>query len=74
MKEKKTVDERMVREVLVPKPALPAPPPLAPAWEYKTVVGRREADLNSFGADGWELIAAIPQPGDQTAYYFKRRK
>ncbi len=74
MKEKKTVDERIVREVLGPKPALPAPPPPGPAWEYKTVVESRDADLNFLGADGWELVSAIPQPGDRAVYYFKRRK
>ncbi len=36
--------------------------------------GARTLDLNALGADRWELVAAIPQPGDQTAYYFKRRK
>ncbi len=69
MRDKKTVDERMVREIpgTVPKAE-------EPRWEYKTVIGARTQDLNALGADGWELVAAIPQPGDQTAYYFKRRK
>ena len=63
------VDERMVRGI---------PGALLQAgdlkWEYRTVVASRNADLNQYGEQGWELVSAVPQPGDQAAYYFKRRK
>lgn len=68
MKEKK-VDERMVREA--PGTLLTSEDP---KWEYRTVITARDADLNGYGAEGWELVSALPQPGDRVAYYFKRRK
>jgi hypothetical protein len=76
MREKKTVDERMVREVpnalrVIPGQFLQAEDP---KWEYRTVLASRNADLNQYGEQGWELVSAIPQPADQVAYYFKRRK
>ena len=46
MRDKKEVDEKMVREV----PDL-TPPASAPQWEYMTIVGARNADLNRFGAE-----------------------
>ncbi len=64
-----TVDDRTVREH--PGTLLCAE---EPKWEYRTVIGPRDADLNALGAEGWELVSAIPQPGDRAAYYFKRRK
>ncbi len=66
MKDKKTVDDRMVRD-------LPGAADGA-KWEYKNVVASRTVNLDQYGADGWELVSAVPQPGDQVAYYFKRRK
>ena len=69
MKDRKAVDERMVREI-------PGTLPRAdgPKWEYRTVLASRDADLNRYGEQGWELVSAIPQPADQVAYCFKRRK
>ncbi len=69
MREKKAVDDRMIREI--PGALLEAK---EPRWEYMTVIGANNCDLDRFGADRWELVAAIAQPGDRTAYYFKRRK
>ncbi len=69
MREKKSIDDKMVREI-------PGQPLRAeePRWEYRTVLASRGVDLNQYGAEGWELVSAIPQPADQVAYYFKRRK
>ncbi len=69
MREKKSVDDKMVKEI--PGQLLQADDP---KWEYRTVLASCNADLNQYGEQGWELISAIPQPADQAAYYFKRRK
>ena len=45
-----------------------------PRWEYKSVLLARQADINSYGAAGWELISVIPQPGDNAMFYFRRPK
>ncbi len=45
-----------------------------PLWEYKSVLLARDANINSFGADRWDLISVIPQPGDNAMYYFRRPK
>ena len=75
MRERKAVDEKMIREVPDWKhDPDPTPPAIVPQWEYMTIVGARNADLNRFGAGGWELVSAIAQPADRAAYYFKRRK
>lgn len=62
-----TPDEKMFRD---------NPDPMAPAsvgtallsanhgWEYRSLHGPRLMDLNPFGAEGWELISVIAQPGD----------
>ena len=49
-------------------------------WEYKVVQRKAgepgpvdEAELNTWGADGWELVGVIPH-GTATVYIFKRRK
>jgi hypothetical protein len=72
---KRFIDRKMVREI---------PDPMAPKsaveqlgispWEYRSVFGPRLADLSPFGADGWELVTVIPQPGDQAVFYFRRLK
>lgn len=46
-------------------------------WEYVTAVNCNDATLNSMGAQGWELVAVVQQPGMrriQYTFYFKRRK
>lgn len=56
-------------------------------WEYRQVFGseyelaaaRATERLNELGADGWELVAALPCPGTDTGaivsalYVLKRR-
>lgn len=46
------------------------------AWEYATVpllVHATKQILDTWGADGWELVTVIPGPGpDQLVAYFKR--
>ncbi len=69
MRDRKSVDDRMVRET----PGMPHAND-GKQWEFKTVTGSRSMDLNLYGADGWELVSVIAQPGDQAAYYFTRRK
>lgn len=44
-------------------------------WEYRTLVGYLLQDdkLNNLGADGWELVAVIPETGHGVReYIFKR--
>ncbi len=76
MKFRKSVDEKMVRDVPNALRAVPGTLPRTEEtnWEYKTILASRSADLNVYGRAGWELVSAIPQPADQAAYYFKRRK
>jgi hypothetical protein len=74
MKIKKNLDSAMVRDVqdfMVPGTLLVAEPP---KWEYKTVVLPDTADLNRFGAEGWELIGVKERPADQAVFYFRRLK
>ena len=49
-------------------------------WEYKVVqreaeehIPVDEAELNTWGADGWELVGIMPH-GATTVYIFKRLK
>ena len=49
------------------------------AWEYKVVSDSDlyKTDMNTLGADGWELVAILPSMQDGTttgtsAFYFKR--
>jgi hypothetical protein len=50
---------------------------VAPVWEYRQMArdsgqGTPGIDeLNSLGADGWELVAVVPE-GVRLQYYFKR--
>jgi hypothetical protein len=51
------------------------------AWEYAVYSDRDffKKDLNSLGADGWELVAILPAMTDGntnpgSAFYFKRAK
>jgi hypothetical protein len=45
-----------------------------PAWEYKVIhISMDERSLNTFGGDGWELVA-IDSEGRDKVYYFKRPK
>lgn len=42
-------------------------------WEYRVCVAGREADLNTLGEDGWELMAAVYNSDRMTTVtYFKR--
>jgi hypothetical protein len=48
------------------------------AWEYKIVVRSvsaeaipSEQELNTLGADGWELAGVVPLP-EKVQFYFKR--
>ncbi|HEY1718279.1 MAG TPA: DUF4177 domain-containing protein [Verrucomicrobiae bacterium] len=47
-------------------------------WEYKTVAlssQGSDAELNSLGKDGWQLVSVTLESNDQRAfYYFKRPK
>lgn len=48
-----------------------------PSWEYATVpllVHATKQILDTWGADGWELVTVLPAPGggDQLVAYFKR--
>ncbi len=57
-------------------PMIPATLEVAapPRWEYRSVLLPREADINPYGAEGWELVSVTAQPGDQAVYYFRRPK
>jgi hypothetical protein len=70
-----------------PRPSEPrgphiSPPwvPIEPRWEYKEMVRDSEseglpseADLNTLGAEGWEL-AGVASEGQRTHFYFKRER
>lgn len=44
-------------------------------WEYKVLEANwEEKQLNSLGAEGWELVAVDASRGDYTRAFFKRRK
>ncbi len=59
-----------------PDPMIPATLGVTalPTWEYKSALLARQADINPYGAAGWELVSVIPQPGDNAMYYFRRPK
>ena len=42
-------------------------------FEYRTFIGKQDADLSEFGRAGWELISVINIPGDRATFYFKRK-
>ena len=74
MKVKYSFDRNMVRTQAEPE-QLPAILGFTtPTWEYKSLVLPRAADLNQYGADGWELVSTVPAPCDQTVFHFKRVK
>lgn len=39
-------------------------------WEYLKVEG--DHNLAQLGREGWELVAALPDPENQPVFYFKR--
>ncbi len=62
-----------------------APDPLAPiggqilrveppSWEYLTRILAEQADISSYGADGWELVSVTSHGFNEATYYFKRPK
>jgi hypothetical protein len=65
----------------VPRESRVDPPlvPLAPRWEYKTVVRDvatgllSEAELNALGSERWEL-AGMASADTQVHFYFKRER
>jgi len=73
----------VVREPEIPEPRTPSAirPPVVfvpPVWEYKHLVRRvpdeallDEAELNSLGAEGWELVS-VHGEGTAVHFYFKR--
>lgn len=68
--------------VLPPASAAPSAAPRAvhalavTQWEYATVplpANSSKETLDSWGADGWELVAVVPQPdGGQLVAFLKR--
>jgi hypothetical protein len=50
------------------------PQPLTPQhWEYHVYVpSNTDADLNSLGAQGWELVQVVPGGPTSTVWVFKR--
>ncbi len=70
----KPVDDKAFRQA--------APDPMFPkeagadraSWEYRTVLASDTAELGAWGAEGWELVAVNPRPGDQALFYFRRPK
>jgi hypothetical protein len=50
---------------------------VAPAWEYHEITRDTGSaalpvdELNSLGAEGWELVAVVPE-ATRLHYYFKR--
>lgn len=80
----------MTARIEVPFPPRPpehrgahvSPPwvPVAPRWEYKTVVRNletdqlpSETDLDALGGDGWEL-AGVANEARRVHFYFKRER
>lgn len=49
-------------------------------WEYITATidlihgPPTSEDLDEYGRDGWELVAAVLTPGAKVVHYFKRPK
>jgi hypothetical protein len=49
-------------------------PDLNPSqYQYMTVMLPNDADINRFGADGWELVSVIPSTLDMAVFYFRKR-
>jgi hypothetical protein len=78
----------MVRTLEIPFPPGHQPsagsrlkPPFVPIelrWEYREIVSEdsallAEADLNSMGEEGWELVGLAPT-GNRVHFYFKRER
>jgi len=63
-------------------PGVRVQPPVVyvePTWEYKHLVrdlakepAPEEAELNAFGAEGWELAGVFAR-GSEAHFYFKRQ-
>ena len=70
-------DEKMVHTQDA-DPMTPVPGTLLqleePTFEYRSVVLMDTADLNPYGADGWELMSTISRPGDQAVFHFRRKR
>ena len=49
-------------------------PPRVQQWEYRSRLMNREAPLDQFGAEGWELVSVIDAGADQAMFYFRRRR
>ncbi len=72
----KPIDQKAFRQA-APDPMFPAAKPAEPErpmWEYRAALAPDTADLSAFGAEGWELVAVNPRPGDQALFYFRRPK
>lgn len=54
--------------------AVPVPPPRPQQWEYKSRLMDREAPLDQYGAEGWELVSVTAAGADQAMFYFRRRR
>jgi hypothetical protein len=39
-------------------------------WEYKTIYGFTDNELNELGAEGWELVSAHPETGDMGSTFY----
>ena len=80
----------MTVRIEVPFPPRPAEPraghisapwvPVAPRWEYRTIVRNiqlealpTDSDLDELGGDGWEL-AGVAHEGSRVHFYFKRER
>ena len=74
MKTKTIIDSKMIRVITDPMTPGTLSAMENPKWEYKSVLLDRRADLNPFGADGWELVSVSGQGADQMMFYFRRRK
>ena len=51
------------------------------SWEYKRLSRNlvredppTEEEMNSLGADGWELVGIVSQPDGEHFFYFKRQR
>jgi hypothetical protein len=43
-------------------------------WEYRSALLERDAALDQFGSEGWELVGVTNAGADQGVFYFKRRR
>jgi len=43
-------------------------------WEYLVFIAGERADLNPYGADGWELVSVLTHAFNESTYHFKRPK